>query len=51
MLWWELTQNLKVMTASGVSAEILTGADTHFLFSSVRVRGSVHGIWAGVGWR
>ena len=31
MLWWELTQNLKVMTASDVSAELLTGADTLLL--------------------
>ena len=46
-----LAQNLKVMTTSDVSAEILTGADTHFLLSFVRVRESVHGGWAGVGWR
>ena len=31
MLWWELTQTLKVMTASDVSAELLTGADTLLL--------------------
>lgn len=43
-----LTRNLKVMTTSDVSAEILTGADTHFLFSFVRVTESVHGGWAGV---
>ena len=45
-----LTQNLKAMTSSNVSAETLTGADTHFLFSFVRVTESVRGGWAGVEW-
>ena len=45
MLWWELTQNLKVMTASDVSAELLTGADT-LLLGLEDVRGAGQG-WGG----